>query len=225
MALPDYLQPGRLGAPDTPVTVRPLKTGQRADWEVIQHLESAGLPAPFAETDITAQLRSFFERLDQEIESHKGNPIALTNALARMEAVLADVRSVTANVRKAVAEALAEHQVRRLTIDGLATVEGTSSSERTDWEDRPLMTAMLEHCLDGHIIVETDTGELMSTTELASAILRWARVEWRLTPIRDAGLDPDDYSTQPKDEDGKPLRTPTVRMHENVLRKEQITRA
>lgn len=222
--LPTYLDPSTLGSPVSPVEVTPLKTGNRADWRVIQFKESAGLPAPFADTDITTQLRSFFDKLDQEIDAHRGDPIALTNALARMEAVLADVRSVTANVRKAAAEALADHKVRRMTIDGLATVEGTSSSDRTDWQDKELMTEMLERYLGDSIIVSSDTGELTSPEEVAAAVLRWVRVEWRLTPIREYGLDPDDYSDQPKDEDGKPLRTPTIRMHENVLRKEQITR-
>lgn len=214
----------QIGAPGSPVTVRPLKTGGRADWEVAQFRESAGVPAPFADTDITTQLRAFFDRLDQEIERHRGDPIALTNALVRMEAVLADVRSVTNTVRERTAEALAEHKVRRLTIDGLATVEGTSSSERTEWDHHPLLTAMLDAEFATPILANPDTGELISTEEMATAILSWFRVEWRLTPIRDAGLDPDDYSTQPKDEDGKPLRTPTVRIHENTLRKEQITR-
>lgn len=211
----------QIGAPDSPINVRPLKTGGRADWEVAEFKESAGLPVPFAETDITTQLRTFFDKLDQEIDKHTGDPIALVNALARMEAVLADVRSVTANLRTKAAEALAQHKVRRLTISGLASVEGTSEATRTDWQSEELLTELLgKRYVDG--LVDAGTGEMIEAHELAAWVLSLFRVEWRLTPIRDHGLDPDEYSTLPKDEDGKTMRTPTIRIHDNSLRKQAV---
>jgi hypothetical protein len=202
-----------------PVTVTPLKTGQRADWHVASTPDTSGLPVPFVETDIVAQLRIFFDRLEAEADQRRDDPVAMVNVLARMEALLADVRSVTSMIRKYTAEALSDNGIRRITIDDVATMEGTSDSERTDWQHVPLLTAMLK--ASGWEQVNADTGEIF-TYELAETILEWFRVEWRLTPIRALGLDPDDYSTQPKDEDGKPLRTPTVRIHDNTFRKQQV---
>lgn len=210
----------RAGMPDSFIEITPLKTGGRVDWRVLECKQSVGLPAPFAETDITTQLRLFFDKLDQEIEKHRDDPIALVNALARMEAVLADVRTVTQNVRTAAAEALNERGIRRMTVEGLTTVEGTSQATRTDWDNQRLLRDMLTAELD--TMVNTRTGEVVDNDELAQRILSWFRVEWRLTQIREAGLDVDDYSTQPTDEDGKAIRTPAIRIHENVLRKQAV---
>lgn len=215
-----YLE--NIGTPDSPITVRPIRSG-RADWEVAQFRESAGLPAPFADTDIVNQLRVFFDKLEAEATERRDDPVAMVNALARMEALLADVRTATASIRKYAAEALSDYKVRRMTIDGLITVEGTSSSERTDWQHERLMTDMIKACFTDHL-VEGETGQVHSAESVAKIILEWFRVEWRLTPIRAMGLDPDNYSDQPTDEDGKPLRIPTVRIYDNQLRKEQITR-
>ena len=217
----NYLE--NIGAPNSPIQLTPLKAGGRADWHVSGCRETTGLPVPFAETDITTQLRRFFDLLDAEADAHKDDPVAMVNALARMEAVLADVRTVTATIRQHAADALAEHKVRRMTIDDLATVEASSASERTDWNDSRLMVDMMLKVI-GPIIIDQRTGEAWATSLLAEVILSWVRVQWRLTPIRDAGLNPDDYSTQPTDEDGKPLRTPTVTMKDNLMRREGVTR-
>lgn len=218
MTTPVHLD--HVGAPSSMIDVTPLKTGGRADWRVAECHESTGLPIPFAETDIITQLRVFFDQLDLEVEKHRGDPIALVNALVRMEAVLADVRAVTTNVRTATAEALDSWKIRRMTVEGLTTVEGTSQATRTDWENQRLMRDMLTS--ECPTMIDAKTGEVVDNDELAATILTWCRVEWRLTPVRAAGLDVDDYSTQPTDEDGKPMRTPAVRIHENVLRKQAV---
>lgn len=212
-----------IGEPDSPIQLTPLKTGGRADWHVTSTPDTTGLPVPFEQTDITTQLRRFFDALDAEAEQHKDDPVAMVNALARMEAVLADVRAVTATIRKHAAEALAANHVRRMTIDELATVEASSASERTDWQDRKLVQDMLVANV-GERLVDASTGNIWTAQDLSAELLTWFRVQWRLTPIRDAGLNPDDYSEQPTDEDGKPLRTPTVTMKDNLLRREGVTR-
>jgi hypothetical protein len=212
----NYLE--QIGAPDHPIQITPLKSGGRSDWHVSACRETSALPVPFAETGIIDQLRVFFDRLDAEAEARKHDPVAMVNAMARMEALAADVRTVTAAIRKYAAEAMADYDVRRMTIDGIATVEATSAAERTDWQDQALLTAMIHERIAG-TLVSTSTGEQWEAHELAASILSWLRPAWRLTPIRDAGLDPDDYSTQPKDEDGKPIRTPGVRVHDNSIRK------
>lgn len=210
--------PARLGGYEIAIT--PLKTGGRADVVVTNANET---PDSFTSTAIVDQLRSFFDKLEAEADARKDDPIAMVNALARMEALLADVRYVTNTIRDHTATALNNQGIRRLTVEGVATMEGTSASERTDWQDKELMRDMLDtHGWDA--IVNQHTGETWQSNEVAETILSWMRPAWRLTPIRDAGLNPDDYSHQPQDEDGKPLRTPTVRVHDNVLRKQQITK-
>ena len=211
-----------VGAPDSFVSVTPLKTGNRADWHVLETKESAGLPVPFAETGIIDQLRMFFDRLEAEAEMRRDDPIAMVNVLARMEALLADMRTVTAMIRTYTADALSDRGIRRITIDNVATMEGTSEATRTDWEDQRLLRDMLTSDSDIPRLVDADSGEVVDHDELAQVILRWFRVQWRLTPIREVGLDPDDYSHLPTDEDGKAMRTPTVRVHDNQFRKQDV---
>lgn len=205
-----------------PVIITPLKTGGRMDVHVAAQRNTTLAPASFTDTDIVAHLRRFFDAIDAEAELYSDDPIAMVNALARMEALLADVRSVAATIRKHTAEALADAKVRRITIDDVATMEATSESDRTDWQHARLMHDML--VTTPYVFVDEQTGEYITPDVVAEQILTWFRPEWRLTPIRDAGLDPDDYSTQPKDEDGKPLRTPTVRVHDNVFRHDSIAK-
>ena len=198
--------------------ITPLKSGGRADVHVITN--GSVEPAAFTQTDIVGQMRSFVAKLEAEAEARKDDPVAMVNALARMEALLADVRYATSTIRDHTAHALADTKIRRLTIDNVATVEGTSESPRTDWQDQELLADMIyaEYGATNRY-VHTETGVFMDDPEvIAEAILEWIRPAWRLTPIRDAGLDPDDYSTQAKDEDGTPLRTPTVSMKDNALR-------
>ena len=212
----------QIDSPTSPIAVTPLKTGGRADWHVSTSTETSSAPAAFIDTDIVAQLRRFFDAIDLEAADRCDDPIAMVNALARMEALLADVRYVTNTIRKHTADALAEHKVRRITIDNVATMEATSEADRTDWQDQALTTDMLANAYPP--LINSHTGEVVHVAALAETILSWMRPAWRLTPIRDAGLDPDDYSTQPKNEDGTPLRTPTVRVHDNTFRKDTITK-
>jgi hypothetical protein len=121
-------------------------------------------------------------------------------------------------VRQHAADGLAANKVRRLTIEDLATVEGTTEATRSEWQDQELFREMFRTVFGGEF-ANTGTGERWSATAFAEIMLKWFRVQWRLTPIRDAGLNPDDYSTLPTNEDGTPLRTPTLRMVDNVLRK------
>lgn len=211
--------PARLGGYEIAIT--PLKTGGRADVVVTNANET---PDSFTSTAIVDQLRAFFDKLEAEADARKDDPIAMVNALARMEALLADVRYVTNTIRDHTATALNNQGIRRLTVEGVATMEGTSASERTDWQDRKLLQDMIAANIGRHL-ADTESGNMWDATDMSAEILTWMRPAWRLTPIRDAGLNPDDYSHQPQDEDGKPLRTPTVRVHDNRLKGDQIARS
>lgn len=200
------------------VAITPLKTGGRADVIVSNGDRT---PASFSSTDIIGKFRAFFDQLALEAEQHADDPIAMVNALARMEALLADVRYVTGEIRGHTAKALSDAKVRRLTVEGVATMEASSTSERTNWQDHALLSRMLDEKYGA--LVCADHGEVVRPDDLADEILSWVRVQWRLTPIRDAGLDPDDYSTQPTNEDGTPLRTPTVTVKDNLVRRQQVT--
>lgn len=189
-----------------------LRNTQRVDIEVI---DADPHDAPFS--DIMPPLRKFFDRLDAEAQQYRGDPVALTQALARLEALLADVRHVHATVRALDAEALSEARIRRLTVSDVATVEGVGSIDRTNWQHRELLAMMLMSTKTG--IVDMETGEMLYAHQAADRLLDWFTPNWKLTPIREAGLDPHDYCDVATDDNGRAVSTPSVKIVDNTIRK------
>lgn len=192
--------------------VTALRNSKRRDVEIQQELDNTDFP------DIVAALRKFVADLDEAAYDAAGDPVALTNALARLETLLGDFRYVRDTVRDLNAKALADANIRRLTVVDVATVEGTSKTDRTNWEHRRLMIDMLRWCFGSKLIM-ADSGEMLTVEAFADKILSWFKPDWRLTPIRDAKLNPDDYCDVDVDDEGKPVRQPAVKIVDNIIRK------
>ncbi len=208
-----------LGSAAYEARVTPLKSGGRRDIEVTPN--DANLPASFGSTDVLAVLRQFFDALDQEAQSHEGDPVALAQGLARMEALLADVRSVRDTIRSMTASALNDERVRRLTVSGVVTVEGTSEVKRTEWRNENVLSALL--AAHGYALLHVKSGELRHPEIAAPALLEWFRPDWKMTALKAAGLDPDQFCTVATDDDGRPSRTPSVRIVDNIVRRITVT--
>lgn len=191
-----------------PATIRPLTRGDRRDVEIAGDRDD--------DTSLLVQLRVLFADLDAEAKRHAGDPIALTHALARLEALLADVRYVRDGARELCAEALKTTKVRRLTITDVATVEASNSIKRSGWQHRELMIRMLG--ITGWKFIDED-GVIVPTGAVADELLRWLSPDWRMTPLKDAGLKPDDYCTVERDDDGHPVATPDVKIVDNLIRR------
>lgn len=203
-----------LGSTHYSARITPLKSGGRRDVEVTPN--DLQVPHAFERTDIIARLRAFFVALDDEAKEHRGDPVALAQALARLDALVADVRSVRDTIRTMTADALKEQKIRRLTVSGVTTVEGTSEVKRTGWEHERLLADMLDHY--GWSLLNQTTGEIAEREAAAETMLEWFRPEWKMTPIKAAGLDPNLYCTVSTDDDGKVVPTPSVRMITNTER-------
>jgi len=208
-----------LGAAAYEARVTPLKTGGRRDVEVTP-INPTG-PEAFGSTDVLGVLRQFFDRLDQEAAEHEGDPVALSQALARMEAVLADVRHVRDTMRTMTAAALNDERVRRLTVSGVVTVEGTSEVKRTEWRNENVLSALL--AAHGYALLHLPTGEIRRHEQAAPALLEWFRPDWKMTAMKQAGIDPDQFCTVATDDDGRTVRTPTVRIVDNIVRRITVT--
>lgn len=203
-----------IGSGEYRATITPLKVGGRRDVTVTA---SADRPNAFDATGILGALMQFFAAIDAEAEQRRDDPVALVQALARLETIAADVRAVRDSVRRMAAEALQAEKVRRLVVEGVAAVESGTEVKRTEWQHEHLLADLMEQA--EYILVATATGEAMHPCEAAPALLEWFRPEWRMTAIKQAGLDPDDYCRVQTDDDGKPVRTPTLRMVDNLVRR------
>lgn len=196
------------------VNVIPMNRGDRRDIEVTPHSVD---PSPaFRTTDIIAQLRRFFDAVEAEAQASKGDPVALAQSLARLEALVADVRYVRDTVKALTAESLQAEKVRRFTVQGVITLEGTTEVKRSGWRHADLLADMLDS--NSLALLKTATGELTSGPEAAEILLEWFRPEWKMTGVKKAGLDPDMYCELATDDEGKPARTPSVRIHNNEMR-------
>ena len=203
-----------LGASVYTASVTPLKTGGRRDIEVTPNDPES--PKAFGQTDIIARMRAFFIALDEEAKTHEGDPVALAQALARLDALVADVRSVRDTIRTMTAEALKEQRVRRLTVQGVTTVESTSEVKRSNWQHQRLLGDMLNRY--GLSLLNQTTGEIFEGQYAADRLLEWFNPTWKMTPIKASGLDPHDYCDVNTDDDGKAVATPSVRMINNEER-------
>lgn len=76
---------------------------------------------------------------------------------------------------------------RRATIDG-TTVEIRRAYRRTDWEHSKLATHVALTALGGEVVAGMDV--------IVDAFLRACRPEWRVTVLKEMGLDDEDYSTR-----------------------------
>jgi hypothetical protein len=209
-----------LGSATYSARVTPLRSGGRVDMEVTPL--DADAPRAFADHDILDQLRRFFSALEQEAHSHKGDPVATGQALARLEALLADVRSVRDSLKALTASALAENKVRRLTIAGVTTIEGTTEVKRTDWQHFDLLSSIMSR--SSLRLINVETGEVLTADKSSELLLGFLRPDWKMTPLKDLGIDPDDFCHVETDDDGKPVRTPAVRMVDNLARRSQVTK-
>jgi hypothetical protein len=203
-----------LGATHYTANVIPLKTGGRRDVEVTPN--DLQVPHAFEQTDIIARMRAFFIALDDEAKTHEGDPVALAQALARLDALVADVRSVRDTIRTMTSDALKEQKIRRLTVQGVTTVESTSEVKRSNWQHQRLLSDMLNHY--GLSLLNQTTGEISEGDYAAERILEWFTPAWKMTPLKAAGMNPHDYCDVQQDDDGKAISTPTVRMINNEER-------
>lgn len=198
------------------VDVTPLKGRSiREDWHV-----PATASTPSAIPNFVTELRRFFAEMDAEIDAHAADPIATSQALARMEAILADVRYLRDRLKDVTARSLDKYKVRRLVIDGIVALEAAGAYHRTEWQHQRLLTRVLAHLMgDDRRWIDSETGEVLEPDELAARLLPYFSPDWRLTPLRDAGIDPHAYCTVETGEDGKPVATPTVNIKDNLIRR------
>lgn len=195
--------------------VRPLK-GKSDRSDVIVHIPTmtAALQAP----DFVATMRRFFLEMDAEIDRYVNDPVATAQALARVEALLADVRYVRNRLQQVTAEALDTERMRRLTVEGVVTVEAATEMKRSEWQHERLLTDLLARHGFDRGVVSPVSGERIDLVDFVAMLLNWFRPEWRLTGIRESLLNPDNYCTVERDDNDQPVRTPTVRIVDNRAR-------
>lgn len=178
---------------------------------------------PTERPDWVQAFRTFLDRMDQETDRYAQDPIATSQALARMEAILADMRYVRDRLRDVTADSMNRYGIRRLTVQGVSVAEASSSVQRSNWQHADLVWEMLERLGVAEVMLNQATGEMVPVREYVTetiAALYGPSTSPRITPVKEAGLRVEDYCEMEYEEDGvTPARTPTVRLMDNSVRK------
>lgn len=189
----------------------PNKVG-KYDWAATaDHLVGSAAQAD----DLTMALRRFFDGIESEIITYSADPIALSHALAHIETILADVRWVHGLLVRATARAIDAARIHRLTVEGVGTFEASGSYKRTQWEHDRLMREVLVRF--GWRFIDPN-GEVIEPGEVAAELLTALTPSWKLTGLRGLDIDHDEYCRVERDEDDKPVVTPSVRVYDNAIK-------
>lgn len=191
-------------AGDHDTTVHLVRGGRR---DITVH---AAAPTEAIEsTQIVPTLRAFFAAIEAEAERLADHPEATVQALARVDAMLADLRYVRDRLHQITAVALKEQGIRRLTVEGVVSVEAKVDTRRTDWDNETLLDLVLAALPVRYVDIET--GEMMEPADMRALLAPYFRPDWRLTALRNLGIDPDEWCTVAE-------QVPTLRMIDNLER-------
>lgn len=187
------------------------RLGREMEW-----LVGSGAPEPIDVDRFVAELRGVFMVLDQMVDAYAGDPVATGQALARVDTLLADVRMVRDRLATETALAMRDLRVKRLVIESIAVLERYSSIRRTGWRHAELMRVLLR-TLRVRLLDET-TGELLDADEATTLLLTYITPTWKMTGLRDRGIEPDEFCEVDADDEGRPLSTPSVSLRDNRVR-------
>ncbi len=82
---------------------------------------------------------------------------------------------------------------KRFVVEGLGEVQIRKSVKRTQWDNDALAQVVVAYALDERVLDE-ESGEYESAFQaVARVLMECARPSWRIIPLRDRGIDPDEY--------------------------------
>lgn len=147
-------------------------------------------------TDAVAGLREAIMAADAEraVLAERGDVDALAFGLVGLRALRADLAELARAVEDDVARLM---PAKTVTVDGVGTLERRRSNVRRQWESEALARVVVLRAL-----VDPETGEMpsspMEAAERAVAALMacapfTASMGWRVTALRDHGIDVDQY--------------------------------
>lgn len=197
-----------VAAAAAPTVVVPVVRHVRGGRRDITYATGADTDA-IERTNIVPTLRAFFDAIEAEAARLADHPEATVQALARVDAMLADLRYVRDQLHRITATALQSQGIRRLTVEGVVSVEARTETRRTEFNDEVLLDLVLS--LLPVRFIAASTGEVLEPADVRAMIAPFFRPEWRLTALRDAGIDPDEWCTITE-------QVPTLRIIDNTER-------
>ena len=122
-------------------------------------------------------------------------PPATNEEFVSLLVAIRDLRADLAFVASELEKGLLDRNPpKRFAVDG-NEVEVKKSTTRTKWQNDDLMKVVVARALDERLS-DPDTGEMLEPgwQTVARVISLCMRPSWRLTPLRERGIDPDEFS-------------------------------
>jgi hypothetical protein len=114
----------------------------------------------------------------------------LTKLLIQGREMVRVMRDISGRIEGALVRAMPH---RKMTIEGIGVLEKTTETTRKEW-DHPLVASRVANTVTDtwkHSTGEVLDGDLVAM--FLKAFSDAARMEWRVTALRDMGIDPDKY--------------------------------
>jgi hypothetical protein len=181
----------------------------------VEHVEAAGRWLPIARENLRdpglARLREAILAVDDQRQqlAEQGDLDNLARGLVQLKTLLGDLRQLSQAVEDDVARLM---PAKRVEVEGVGAIEKRKGTDRKSWQWDDLLPVLVRLYLDPEL-----TGELPSSSEavermraLITEVIGVTPSKGpRLTPLRAAGIDPDEYA------ETSPGRT-TVQIHDDL---------
>lgn len=134
---------------------------------------------------LIAGLSSLSDQLEES-----DDPELLAQMIVRVRRLVAELREFAATVERRYAEIAP----KAAEFAGIGLVEVKRETKRTAWQHDEILKRIVAMARDERAFDET-TGEALEDefSCLARVLSECARFEWRVTPLRARGLDPDEF--------------------------------
>jgi hypothetical protein len=143
--------------------------------------------------DTTASLRADLLRADDRRRElvAAGDWTTLTYGLVELRKIKADLDALVREVEENVASLLPD---KKVVLEGLGVLERRTTSSRK-WDSEGLMRDLVRATLDPDGTGEVHLDNVLNLIDLLKKVLPLTgSLGWRVTPLRENGIDPENYS-------------------------------
>lgn len=159
-------------------------------------------PPPMTHDELVTAADAYIQNITSDLNSLGSvvgeitDPITLAGYLAALRDVKQDVSRVYDDIERAVIFTAGD---RKLEVPSLGVVEIKSSVRRTGWQHDELFRSVISRLADEPGVFYDEDGCLMPSSQIAANVVARLRdvlsPSWKVTGIRDIGLDPDEFCT------------------------------
>lgn len=171
-------------------------TAERSELELVKSEPAVPDETAEASEQFVRWLRAGLLELDKRRAdlAEEGDVEALAFGLVGLQRIAADLKTLTRSIENDLVRIL---PTPRVVIDGLGIVERHRTADRKGWKSAELLAHVLRVAVD-----PDETGELPPAGELLERIRSTltktvpftASLSWRVTALRELGVDPDEWS-------------------------------